>query len=781
MSEQAAGLPGGPQAPVPPSRQASVDGPPGVDVGLGRDSLEAWVDAVFAEGGVLSRTTEQFQPRAAQTEMALAVAQTIEAGGALVVEAGTGVGKTYAYLVPALLSGERVLLSTATKTLQDQLFGRDLPRLIESLGLALKIALLKGRASYLCSHRLALARQDAHLPDRRAVQTLARIETWALSTRTGDLAEMAGLDERSPVIPLVTSTRENCLGSQCPGFKGCHVHAARREALAADVVVVNHHLFFADLAVRESGMAELLPTVRVAIFDEAHQLNETGVQFLGVQLATSQLLDFCRDLLGAGLQLARGLVDWQQVASQVERAARDLRLAAGRGASGGRLAWNGATPEGTDPHAWDGGLRDVAEACLAAMDALDTVSEIAPDFQRLHARAAALAQRAGRFAGPCEQGSVRWIDLGQQLRMVESPLDIADAVRSKMLGLPGRSDAAGKAQGGIAAPRDVDAGLDDWLSAQEVSADDGLPWSDDDQASTATPQPSETVQADRAEHELDRRHEPEPSRRAWIFTSATLGDDPRLRWFTEPCGLDDAQVLRVGSPFDYARQAGLYLPPGLPRPSDPTHSSRVAEIAAQGAQQLGGRTLVLTTTLRALRAIGDALQLHFDGNPSVEVLVQGQWPKRRLMERFREGQAHGQPGCVLVASASFWEGVDVPGDALQLVVIDKLPFPPPGDPLVEARSQRLEQQGRSAFGDYSLPEAAVALKQGAGRLIRSEQDRGVLVVCDNRLETMGYGRRLMAALPPMRRLATPAAYAAALADLMSTRIPDSGAMPASER
>ena len=730
--------------------------PGGAAVGASHAGLTASVAAVFAEGGVLSRTTSRFQPRAAQTEMALAVAQTVEEGGALVVEAGTGVGKTFAYLVPALLSGERVLLSTATKTLQDQLFGRDLPGLVESLGLALRIALLKGRGSYLCTHRLALARQDAHLPDRRAVQTLARIETWAQGTRTGDLAEIPGLDERSPVIPLVTSTRENCLGSQCPGFKGCHVHAARREALAADVVVVNHHLFFADLAVRESGMAELLPTVRVAIFDEAHQLNETGVQFLGVQLATGQLLDFCRDLLGAGLQLARGLVDWQQVAGRVERAARDLRLAAGRGVAGGRLAWNGETPESTDPQEWNSGLRDVAEACLAAMDALDMVSEIAPDFQRLHDRAAAMAQRAGRFAGPCEAGSVRWVDLGQQLRLVESPLDIADAVRSKMLGRqrgPGGADAAGT---GLAL---VDAGLDDWLDSRDSHRsrdDEEAPWTDDE---VPTPESAPA----------------EPSRRSWIFTSATLGDDPRLRWFTEPCGLEDAQVLRVGSPFDYARQAGLYLPPGLPRPSDPGHSSQVAEIAARGAEQLGGRTLVLTTTLRALRSIGEALQTHFDGSAAVEVLVQGQWPKRRLMERFREGQTQGQPGCVLVASASFWEGVDIPGDALQLVVIDKLPFPPPGDPLVEARSQRLQQQGRSAFGDYSLPEAAVALKQGAGRLIRSEGDRGVLVVCDSRLLSMGYGRRLLAALPPMRRLKTPTDYMAALAALSDLRVPQAPA------
>ena len=274
----------------------------------------------FAQDGVLSHAAEQFREREGQTEMALAVSRTIEQGGVLVVEAGTGVGKTFSYLVPALLSGERVLLSTATKTLQDQLFGRDLPRLVAALGLPVRTALLKGRASYLCLHRLDLARHDASLPERATLRTLAKIEQWSKATRTGDLAELPGLDERSPLIPLVTSTRENCLGAQCPQFKPCHVNLARREAMAADVVVINHHLFFADLAVRESGMAELLPTVRVVVFDEAHQLNETGVQFLGVQLGSGQALDFARDLLAAGLQLARGLVDWQQLVAAVEHA-----------------------------------------------------------------------------------------------------------------------------------------------------------------------------------------------------------------------------------------------------------------------------------------------------------------------------------------------------------------------------------------------------------------------------------------------------------------------------
>jgi ATP-dependent DNA helicase DinG len=659
--------------------------------------LQDQVREAFSGGGVLSRAAEQFRPRSGQTEMALAVARTIEAGGALVVEAGTGVGKTFSYLVPALLSGERVLLSTATKTLQDQLFGRDLPRLVEALGLPVRSALLKGRASYLCLHRMELARQDAVSPERGALLALAKIEEWSKVTRTGDLAELPGLDERSPLIPLVTSTRDNCLGTQCPKFRACHVNQARREALAADVVVINHHLFFADLSVRDSGMAELLPTVRVAIFDEAHQLNETGVQFLGAHLTTGQLLDFARDALAAGLQLARGLADWQALAAAVERAARELRLVVGKHPPGTRLRWVAVAPGDVSAREWRAALDELHLACAQVASALDTVSEIAPDFVRLAERAAALVHGVERFAGGCEPGAVRWVDVGAQLRLVESPLDIALAVQEKLL----------------------------------------------------------------------RTGEEEASTRAWIFTSATLGDDARLSWFTEPCGLGDADVLRVGSPFDYASQAAIYVPRMLPKPGEPGHSAAVAELAAEAVRQLGGRTMVLTTTLRALRVIGDELQRRFEGSREVEVLVQGQWPKRRLIERFREGASGGRRGCMLVASASFWEGVDVPGDALQLVIIDKLPFPPPGDPLVEARAQRLQEQGRSAFNDYFVPEAAVALKQGAGRLIRRESDQGVLAVCDTRLATMGYGRRLLAALPPMRTLRSKEEFLETLAGLVT--------------
>ncbi len=689
--------------------------------------LRDLVQEAFAPLGVLARATDQFSPRQGQTDMALAVANVVVHGGSLVVEAGTGVGKTFAYLVPALLSGERVLLSTATKALQDQLFARDLPRLVQALNLPVRLALLKGRSSYLCTHRMEMARRDTQIPDRHTVHLLSRVETWSLSTRTGDLAELPGLDERSPLIPLITSNRENCLGSQCPKFKTCHVNAARREALGADVVVINHHLFFADMAVRETGMAELLPSVRVVIFDEAHQLNEVGVNFLGHQLGTAQLLDVTRDILATGLQLARGLADWQGVCAGLERAARELRLMGGKRHAAVKLRWTGLAPDDMHAGAWEQSLQDVGAACVQALQALDTVSEIAPDFMRLHDRVAEMAKRVDAFLNPCAPDAVRWVDISaSQMRLMEAPLDIAETVRERLMK----------------------------PSAVEIHAQaeqEPPPWQDE-------PSLDQTPVTD---DEFSIRPAEDTRPRAWIFTSATLGDDPRLTWFTEPCGLESATVLRVSSPFDYPAQASLYVPRDIVRPNDPAHSAQVAAIASDAVRRLGGRTLVLTTTLRALRAIGDALKQQLDG-VGVEVLVQGEWPKRHLMERFRDGAKVGEGGCVLVASATFWEGFDVPGDALQLVIIDKLPFPPPNDPLVEARSKRLESQGRSPFNDYFVPEAVVALKQGAGRLIRTESDQGVLVLCDNRLVTTGYGRRLIAALPPMRQLQTSEALAQSL-------------------
>ncbi len=666
-------------------------------------NLQEQVEEAFAPGSALSRAIKEFAPRPGQTDMALAIARTIDSGGVLVVEAGTGVGKTFSYLVPALLSGARVLLSTATKTLQDQLFARDLPQLVQALGLPVRCALLKGRASYLCLHRMEGARQDPALQDRLLARTLAKVEQWAQVTRSGDLAELPGLDERSPLLPHISSSRDNCLGAQCPKFRACHVNLARREAMAADIVVVNHHLFFADLAVRESGMAELLPSVQTVIFDEAHQLNETGLQFLGRTVTTGQVLDFAKDMLATGLQQARGLADWQRLTSDVDRAARELRMAVGRVPPATRLRWAAATPEQVEPAAWAGAIDGLLAACTAAASALASAGEIGPDFDRLGERAQTLCESISFFQSECDPDSVRWIDAGTQLRLVESPLDIAQAVQEKML--------------------------------------------------KAVEEPG--------------------NRRSWIFTSATLGDDPDLRWFTEPCGLGGATKLRVESPFNYAQQAAVYVPRDLPKPADPQHGAQVASHVARWATILGGRTLVLTTTLRALRTISECLVASFQDSTKMQVLVQGQGSKRELMDRLRNASRDDGPGCILVASASFWEGIDVPGDALQLVVIDKLPFPPPNDPLVEARTGRLEALGRSPFNDYFIPEAAVALKQGAGRLIRRESDRGVLVVCDTRLASMGYGKRLMAALPPMRKLHSEPELTELLEDLTRTSTRDS--------
>jgi ATP-dependent DNA helicase DinG len=634
------------------------------------DSLWSRTAAVFAADGPLARADPRYHPRPPQLELAHAVCRALDGRSALVAEAGTGVGKTFAYLVPLLLAGGRALVSTATKSLQDQLFLRDLPRLVRDLHLPVHTALLKGRSSYLCRHRLQQARLTAQLPDRFAVRALARVEAWAQVTRSGDLAEMEGLDERSPVIPLVTSTRDNCLGSECPAFRQCHVVQARREAMAADLVVVNHHLFFADLALRDSGVAELLPTVDAAVFDEAHQLVDAGVQFLGQTLGTAQMLEFARDLLAVGNSQARGLARWQACAAAVEKGARDLRLAlAGeiRDLRGLRkLRWD----ERADRAELAAALQALDAALQQAAAALAERQEIGPDFVRLQQRAREIAALVQRFAAPAADGRVRWIDLSpQQARLVESPLDIRDMLSEQRAGSP----------------------------------------------------------------------------RAWIFTSATLGDDDALTWFTRQAALEDAATLRVQSPFDYAEQARVWVPARFPKPNEAAHPAAVGTLAARCAQALQGRTFVLTTTLRALETVTTALLAEGQRlGADLQVLTQGSQPRRALLQRFGDGR-----GRVLVGSHSFWEGIDMPGDALQCVLIDKLPFPPPGDPLVEARVKQLQAQGRNAFDEVHVAEAAVALKQGAGRLIRSETDQGLLVICDPRLRQMGYGRRLMAALPPM--------------------------------
>ena len=624
--------------------------------------------------GALAELDASFVEREVQQTLAEAVARAIEDRAALVAEAGTGVGKTFAYLVPVLLSQRRAIISTATKSLQDQLFLRDLPRLRAVLRLPVRIALLKGRASYVCLHRLADARQTATLPDRFAVRTLARVESWAMGTATGDLAEMDGLDDRSPVIPLVTSTRDNCLGSECPQFRECHVVRARREAMAADLVVVNHHLFFADLSLRDSGVAELLPSADVVVFDEAHQLVETGLQFVATTLSAAQVMDLAHDVLAAGLSQARGLAAWQQLSSALDAQARELRLVCAgalrevRGVI--RLRWDERAGQTLDAV-----LTGLVNAAGQVGQAMALVEAVSPDFGRLRERAQTLMKLVAVFAQGTPLQRVRWIDLGpRDARLIESPLNIRDL----------------------------------FVEQRALAA------------------------------------------RAWIFTSATLGTEDSLRWFSEAAALEDARKLRVGSPFDYANHARTWVPPKFPKPNEPGHPAAVGSLAALLAGRLGGRTFVLTTTLRVLPLIAEAIQAEAAlKGLQLNVLVQGSQPKRSLLERFLD-----TPGSVLVGSQSFWEGIDIAGAALQCVIIDKLPFPPPNDPLVQARSRDLKARGQDAFNDYFLAEAAISLKQGAGRLIRSETDHGLLVITDPRLRQMGYGRRLRAALPAMGALDT---------------------------
>jgi len=641
--------------------------------------------------------------------MAQAVARALEGDETLVVEAGTGVGKTFAYLVPLLLSGRKALLSTATQTLQDQLFARDIPAVSRALGLPVRAALLKGRSSYVCVHRLEQARMCRGASVRRdpaITQGLEQVQRWATGSRSGDLAELPGLDERSVLRPLISSTRENCLGGACPRLAECHVNRARAEAQQADWVVINHHLFFADQQLRESGMSELLPLAGVVVFDEAHQLNQTGVAFLGRELGSGQLMAMARDLAAQGPQWARGQRPWAHLVWGLEQAVQALSQLL-RAAPGGayRTRWRSKVPDGLNGPAWSQAVVAVTAALHAAVDALVATAGASAELQRLLERTHALCVEWVELTQvlpsepKAQEGHVRWVDWsGTSWRLVRAPMDASAHFRERLAAQPNQS---------------------------------------------------------------------------WIFTSATLDGDDDLQGFIGPLGLQGASRLRtlqVPSPFDHAAQAALYVPHDLPEPADPEHTPALARSVAAWASCLGGRTLVLTTTLRAAHRMAAQLAEWVQQGrcEPLQILAQGQLSRRALLARFRAAEASG-PGAVLVASAAFWEGVDLAGDTLQLLVIDKLPFPPPDDPLIEARADQLKAQGLSAFNACYLPLAALALKQGVGRLIRSETDRGVLVIGDRRLLTRSYGNRLLAALPPMKRLVDEDELMAELEALVLTR------------
>lgn len=626
----------------------------------------AELDRIFAPGGPLSRAIPDYRPRAQQQAMAARIAGAIRARQVLVVEAGTGTGKTVAYLVPALLAGGKVIVSTGTKPLQDQLFHRDLPAVRAGLGVAASAALLKGRANYVCRYHLARNLEAGRLPTREAAHDLRAIARFAARTASGDKAELAAVAEGSPAWAAATSTRENCLGGKCPDFGGCFVVKARREAAAADIVVVNHHLFFADLALREEGMAELLPACNTVILDEAHQLPEIASEFFGTTVSTGQLIDLARD---AQVELRLGAPEDRQVAEIVraaDRAARELRLAAG--AREGRLPAQGLERE----PAFAAALAALAQALAAAAAALDRLAERTEGLASCARRAGDLGARLARWRADAGGELVRWVEVyAHAVALHMTPLAIADSFRRQLDGPP----------------------------------------------------------------------------RAWIFTSATLAVGGDFSHYLHELGLDHAASAAWESPFDYRANALLYLPPGLPLPNSPDHTDAVVDAVLPVLRASGGRAFLLFTTLRAMRRAHERLaRACRETGLDLPLLVQGEGSRSELLDRFRRlGNA------VLVASASFWEGVDVRGEALSVVVIDKLPFAPPDDPVLAARLEHLRRNGRDPFAAYQLPHAAIALKQGAGRLIRDERDRGVLVLCDPRLATRPYGRQLLDGLPPMRR------------------------------
>ncbi len=616
---------------------------------------------VFAADGALAATVEGFGLRTQQIELAAAILRAIEDNGTLVVEAGTGIGKTFAYLVPAFLSGGKVIVSTGTKTLQDQLYERDVPAVRKALATGATAALLKGRANYLCLYRLERARGEARLATREEAAQLHRIERFALQTRSGDRAELAEVPEDAAVWAQATSTRDNCLGQSCPRYRDCFVMRARKKALEADVVVVNHHLFFADVVLRDEGVAELLPACNTVIFDEAHQLPDTARLFFSETLSSGQLVELARDVR-VELRAAGGASpELEALAAGLEKAARDLRLALGSEAS--RLPWSQALQRpGVD--AALGALRAALETLDASLAAQAERSEGLAGCAR---RAGEAHARIARFQSSEDGAQVRWVEVfSQAVQLHLTPLSAAAPFRRQLEGHP----------------------------------------------------------------------------RAWIFTSATLAVGEDFSHFVRELGLDDARSARWPSPFDYARQARLYVPRGMPEnPNDPAFTDAVIDAARAALRASRGRAFLLFTSLRALRRAHECLQEASIGHP---LLVQGTAPRSELLRRFRElGDA------VLLGSQSFWEGVDVRGEALSLVVIDKLPFAPPDDPVLAARIDALRARNVNPFSQLQLPMAVLQLKQGAGRLIRDFSDRGVLMICDPRLFTRGYGRQIRASLPPM--------------------------------
>jgi len=624
------------------------------------------ISALFAPTGALAQHIPNFHSRPQQVEMAEAIAEAIEGNSLLIAEAGTGTGKTFAYLVPALLGGGKVVLSTGTKNLQDQLFQRDLPTVRDALKAPVTIALLKGRANYVCHYHLERAQSDGRLPTREDVRHLARIVQYAKITQTGDKSGLADVPESALIWSHVTSTRDNCLGQECPMHKECFVLKARKEAMEADVVVVNHHLFFADVMLRDEGVAELLPACNTVIFDEAHQLPETASLFFGENISTSQLLELARDTTIEALTGAKDFTPLPEACSAVEKTARDFRLVFKK--NEGRMNANDVA----GLPGWVDALGNVVTQLGKLNELLEKQAERSEGLENCWNRGLELARKIKHWQDETQLDVVRWVEIfNHSIQLNTTPLSIAEIFAKQISGTP----------------------------------------------------------------------------RAWIFTSATLAVKQDFSHYQNEMGLITARTKCWESPFNYPDQALLYAPEKMPDPNSPGYTEAVIESALPLLIASKGRAFLLFTSLRAMQRAHEILQAEFDRkNLKYPLMLQGQGSRNDLLAKFRD---HGN--AVLLGSQSFWEGVDVRGEALSLVVIDKLPFAPPDDPVLAARIAQITKQGRNAFMEYQLPRAVINLKQGAGRLIRDESDRGVLMICDPRLLSKPYGKRIWQSLPPFKR------------------------------
>ncbi|KAA8729878.1 MAG: ATP-dependent DNA helicase [Ewingella americana] len=615
----------------------------------------------FAPDGALAQKIEGFKPREPQRLMAQAVSTAIKNKQGLVVEAGTGTGKTYAYLAPALRSGKKVIISTGSKALQDQLYSRDLPKVATALKFKGKLALLKGRSNYLCIERLEQQSLSGGELASQSLSDLVHLRNWSSMTEEGDISTCSVVAEDSHVWPLVTSTNDNCLGSDCPAYKDCFVVKARRKAMDADVVVVNHHLFMADMVVKESGFGELIPTADVMIFDEAHQIPDIASQYFGQQVTSRQLLDMAKDITIAYRTEVRDSVQLQKSADRLSQSTMDFRLALG------------------EP-GFRGNLRDVLNqpAIQRALLLLDDALELCYDVVKLSLgrsalldaafeRATLYRNRLKRLKDVSIPGYSYWYECNSRhFVLALTPLSVTDKFSEMMTDKPG----------------------------------------------------------------------------AWIFTSATLSVNDQLHHFTERLGLNDAETLLLASPFDYANQALLCVPRFLPSPNERGGSRQLARMLRPVIEANKGRCFFLCTSHQMMRELAE----EFRASMTLPVLVQGETSKGQLLAQFVEAG-----NALLVATSSFWEGVDVRGEALSCVIIDKLPFTSPDDPLLKARIEDCRLRGGDPFNEVQLPDAVITLKQGVGRLIRDTDDRGVMIICDNRLVMRPYGEVFLNSLPPTPR------------------------------